>query len=72
MSNIVKKMKQQKFDKIKQILALSAGKISHNLYMRTISEAMMGMMPIMMISSVTSLLNAIDFGASNSSSKISV
>lgn len=61
MSNIVKKMKQQKFDKIKQILALSAGKISHNLYMRTISEAMMGMMPIMMISSVTSLLNAIDF-----------
>ncbi|HBC90883.1 MAG TPA: PTS sugar transporter subunit IIC, partial [Lactococcus sp.] len=61
MSNVVKKMNQKKYDKIKQVFAMTAGKMSSNLYMRTISEAMMGMMPIMMISSAASLLNAIDF-----------
>ncbi|MEY8444361.1 PTS transporter subunit EIIC [Lactococcus ileimucosae] len=61
MSNVVKKMNQKKYDKIKQAFAMTAGKMASNLYMRTISEAMMGMMPIMMISSVASLLNAINF-----------
>ena len=61
MGSVMKKMNQKKFEKIKHVLASTAGKMSTNLYMRTISEAMMGMMPIMMISSLASLLNAIDF-----------
>ena len=52
MGNVMKKMNQKKFEKIKHVLASTAGKMSTNLYMRTISEAMMGMMPIMMISSL--------------------
>ena len=37
-------------------------KVQNNVYMRAISNAMMGLMPIMMISSIASLINAIDIG----------
>ena len=35
-------------------------KVQNNVYMKAISNAMMGLMPIMMISSIASLINAID------------
>ncbi|MCI1134413.1 PTS sugar transporter subunit IIC [Enterococcus gallinarum] len=37
-------------------------KVQNNVYMKAISNAMMGLMPIMMISSIASLINAIDIG----------
>ena len=37
-------------------------KVQNNVYMKAISNAMMGLMPIMMISSIASLFNAIDIG----------
>ncbi|MCC4045631.1 PTS sugar transporter subunit IIC [Enterococcus gallinarum] len=37
-------------------------KVQNNIYMKAISNAMMGLMPIMMISSIASLINAIDIG----------
>jgi len=38
-----------------------ARKIESNVYMKSISGAMMAMMPLMMVSSIASLINAIDF-----------
>lgn len=40
-----------------------AVKVQNNIYMKAISNAMMGLMPIMMISSIASLINAIDIGS---------
>lgn len=37
-------------------------KVQNNVYMKAISNAMMGLMPIMMISSIASFINAIDIG----------
>lgn len=37
-------------------------KVQNNVYMKAISNAMMGLMPIMMISSIASLINAINIG----------
>lgn len=37
-------------------------KVQNNVYMKAISNAVMGLMPIMMISSIASLINAIDIG----------
>lgn len=49
---------------IKDNVLKFANKIQHNTYMKAISNAMMGIMPIMMISSVASLINAINIGPS--------
>lgn len=49
------------FHTIKNNLLKVAGSIQDNLYMKSISTAMMGLMPIMMISSIASLIKAIDF-----------
>ena len=37
-------------------------RVQNNVYMKAISNAMMGLMPIMMISSIASLINTIDIG----------
>lgn len=49
-------------EKLKNNLLKYANAIQNNLYMKTISSAMMGLMPIMMISSIASLIGAINIG----------
>lgn len=49
------------FEKIKNSALKFADSVQSNLYMKSISNAMMALMPIMMISSVASLINSIDF-----------
>lgn len=51
-------------DKLKGALLNVTGKFQENIYMKAISTAMMGLMPIMMISSVASLIGAINIGPS--------
>jgi len=59
---IVKKMDQKKYDKIKDNLNRTAGRFAQNTYMKAISSAMMGLMPIMMISSFVSVISVINVG----------
>nr|WP_237580120.1 PTS transporter subunit EIIC [Enterococcus sp. JM4C] len=47
---------------VKDAILNGAIKIQNNTYMRAISNAMMGLMPVMMISSIASLINAINIG----------
>lgn len=54
----------ERVDKMKNGILSGAMKIQNNNYMRAISNAMMGLMPVMMISSIASLINAIDVGGS--------
>lgn len=54
----------ERVDKMKNGILSGAMKIQNNNYMRAISNAMMGLMPVMMISSIASLINAIDLGGS--------
>lgn len=51
-------------DNLKNTLTKWSRKIETNIYMKSISSAMMGIMPIMMISSVAALIAAIDIGSS--------
>lgn len=49
-------------DKFKKSFAKWTDKIQNNSYMKTISNAMMSLIAIMMISSIASLINAINIG----------
>lgn len=49
-------------EKFKNNLLKYANAVQNNLYMKSISSAMMSLMPIMMVSSIASLIGAIDIG----------
>ena len=48
---------------LKDKILAAAVQVQNNIYMKAIANAMMGLMPVMMISSIASLINAIDIGA---------
>lgn len=48
---------------LKDKILAAAIQVQNNIYMKAIANAMMGLMPVMMISSIASLINAIDIGA---------
>jgi len=51
-------------DNFRTKLGNSAGKFQNNIYMRAIGDAMIGMMPLMMVASIAALLNSINLGNS--------
>lgn len=57
-------MQEQKVDKFRNGLATWAGNFQKNIYMRAIGDAMVGMMPLMMVASIAALINAINIGGS--------
>ena len=50
-------------NRLKDKILAAAVQVQNNIYMKAIANAMMGLMPVMMISSIASLINAIDIGA---------
>lgn len=53
-----------KFDKFRNVLTTFAEKFQGNTYVKAINGAMMGMMPLMMISSISILISSINIGPS--------